>query len=151
MINSNCTIKLEKYETIFLLNVLEHVKYDSEAIKNCTYLLKPGGKLIILTPAYSFLFAPLDKELGHYRRYTVKKLGKLILNNQLHPQKGFYFNSLGIAAWLYAKIRRLKSIPSGEMKIFNWLVPLSKFIDVISFRRVGLSAIVIGKKTSHTN
>lgn len=142
---------IEKYDTIFLLNVLEHIQDDEEAIKNCSSLLTPGGKLIILTPAYSFLYATLDKELGHYRRYTVNRLKKLFTHNQLNTQKGFYFNSLGIVAWLYSKILRLKSIPSKEMKMFNRLVPISKFIDTISFRRIGLSVIVVGKKIYHNS
>lgn len=138
----------EKYDTIFLLNVLEHIQDDKEAINNCTGLLKPGGKLIVLTPAFSFLYASLDKELGHYRRYTLNSLKKIFRMNHLNIQKCFYFNSLGIIAWLYAKILRLKSIPSGEMNMFNRLVPISKFLDTISFRKIGLSVIIIGEKSS---
>ncbi len=136
----------EKYDTIFLLNVLEHISDDKMAINNCTFLLKPGGKLIVLTPAYPFLFSTLDKALGHYRRYRSKQLKGIFESNELVLQKNFHFNTIGIIAWLYAKIRRLKTIPSGEMGLFNKIVPFSKFLDKFSFRKIGLSAIIVGTK-----
>lgn len=135
-----------QYDTIFLLNVLEHIQDDKKAVEHCKYLLKPNGKLIILTPAFSFLYSKLDKALGHYRRYNVKGLKNIFTLNQLEIQKGFYFNALGIFAWLYAKLFRLKTIPSGEMKLFNKFVPISKFLDKFFLNKIGLSVIIVGTK-----
>lgn len=135
-----------QYDSIFLLNVLEHIADDLAAIRNCASLLKPGGQLVVLTPAYSFLYSPLDKALGHYRRYTLQKLKRLFAANGLFEKKAFYFNALGIAAWLYAKIFRLKTIPAGEMGFFNKLVPAARLLDTIMFRKAGLSAVLVGKK-----
>ena len=135
-----------KFDTVFLLNVLEHVADDSLAIINCKYLLKDEGQLIILTPAYTSLYSSLDKALGHYRRYRTRNLKAIFKKNQLVTKKAFYFNSLGVFAWLYAKFRKLKTIPVGEMKVFNKLVPLSKLMDKIFFRKFGLSVIIIGEK-----
>ena len=42
----------EKFDSIFLLNVIEHIEDDLLAIKNCNYLLRAGGHLILLAPAY---------------------------------------------------------------------------------------------------
>lgn len=136
----------EQYDAIFLLNVLEHLEEDNTAIKNCNFLLKPGGKLLILTPAYSFLYSALDKALGHYRRYTSSGLKLLLQNNRLIIKKSFYFNALGIVAWLYGKVLKLETIPSTEMNLYNKMVPLAKFIDRIMFHKTGLSAIIVGEK-----
>jgi 2-polyprenyl-3-methyl-5-hydroxy-6-metoxy-1,4-benzoquinol methylase len=136
----------EKFDTVFLLNVLEHIKDDQQVVTNCRYLLKPGGTLLILTPAYSFLFAALDRSLGHHRRYTTGRLKELLSQAGIITTKKFYFNFLGIFAWLYGKILRLKAIPKGEMKVFDRLVPVAKMIDKIIFRSAGLSAVIIGKK-----
>src|SRR5258705_8763101 len=38
----------EKFDSIFLLNVIEHVSDDAKAIKNCRYLLKRQGNLVVL-------------------------------------------------------------------------------------------------------
>ena len=136
----------EQYDSVFLLNVLEHVEADTTAIKNCNFLLKQSGTILILTPAYSFLYSSLDKALGHYRRYTTNRLSTLLQKNNFITRKKIYFNTLGIVAWLYAKIFRLKTIPSGKMRFYNKIVPLARVIDKIVFRKIGLSAIITGEK-----
>jgi SAM-dependent methyltransferase len=137
----------EKYDTIFLLNVLEHLENDLAAVSNCRYLLKEGGTLIILVPAYRFLFCRLDKELGHYRRYTIKTL-KLLFKKQgfsiLHKQ---YFNFFGLFGWfLFGKCFGRKTIGSSEMSAYNKLVPVFRLTDSLILRKAGLSAIIAGQK-----
>ena len=57
-----------------------------------------------------------------------------------------YFNLLGITGWfVFGKILRKKAI-GKEMNTFNAIVPIAKCIDTLSFRKAGLSSIVIGKK-----
>ena len=136
----------ESYDTIFMLNVLEHLENEQGAIQNCNFMLKPGGTLIILVPAYSWLYSRIDNELGHKKRYTAVKLNKVISAQKLLISKTFYFNALGIPAWLYGKILRLKKIPSTEMNIFDRLTGLGKFIDKIVFHKAGLSVISVSKK-----
>ena len=140
----------EKFDTVFLLNVLEHIKDDELAIRNIRFLLKPGGTILILSPAYSFLFSALDRALGHHRRYTTVSLKTLLTESGLMSMKSFYFNFIGIIAWFYGKLLRLKTIPAGEMSFFNRLVPIGKFIDKITFGTAGLSAIIVGKKNQQT-
>ena len=84
------------FDTIFALNVVEHIENDSLATANCKKLLKPGGKLIILVPAYQALYNQFDKELYHYRRYTKATLNKLFNEHQLPIVETRYFNALGI-------------------------------------------------------
>jgi len=135
-----------KFDTVILLNVLEHLKDDQAALVNARFLLKQGGVIIVLTPSYQFLYSSLDKELGHYRRYTLKKLGDIFTMNNFEIQKKFYFNLLGTLAWLYGKLLKLKSIPSGEMRFYNKLVPVGKFLDSIFFNKAGLSIIMVARK-----
>jgi SAM-dependent methyltransferase len=136
----------ENFDSVFLLNVLEHLEDDSYAIQNCRYMLKKNGILIILVPAYSFLFSEMDKQLNHYRRYTAKKLADKIRKEGFEVQKSFYFNAMGITAWLYGKLMKHKSLPHGEMKFYNKLVPIGKVLDKLFFNKIGLSAIAVAKK-----
>lgn len=64
-------------------------------------------------------------------------------------EKSFYFNAMGIPAWLYGKAMKYKTPPVGNMKFFDKLVPAGKIIDKILFNKIGLSAIVIARKTGH--
>ena len=137
---------LNHYDTVFLLNVLEHIKNDEAAIWNCYQLLKMGGRLIILTPAYPFLYSKIDLGLHHFRRYTKRSLASIILKNNYTIQNLFYFNALGIGGWLYAKLTGLKKIPQGEMNLFNKLTGLAKLLDHLLFRRAGLSIVAVAEK-----
>ena len=138
---------LEKFDTVFALNVIEHIENDNLAIGNCKKLLKKDGHLIILVPSYQELFNQFDTELGHYRRYTPKKLSKLFLNNHLKIIHRQYFNAMGIAGWYFSgTILSKKTIPSDQMRFYNKLVPVWKMLDQLVLNRIGLSSIVIGRK-----
>ena len=136
----------QSFDTVFLLNVLEHIDNDKQAIENCERLLKPGGSLVILVPAYAFLFSQIDKDLHHYRRYTSKNISNLVAEKKFGIRKVFYFNAMGILAWTYGKVLGLHTIPAKKMRTFNRLVPLAKFIDKILFRKAGLSVIMVAQK-----
>ena len=61
-------------DVLIMLNVLEHIEDDLEALKNAFKLLKPGGFLIIEVSAVRFLYDSYDAELHHFRRYSSKNL-----------------------------------------------------------------------------
>ena len=137
----------ERFDSIFLLNVIEHIKDDDLAIKNCKYLLKLNGHLILLAPAYSWLYSSFDKQLGHFRRYSLKSLSDLLKKNNFSLLTSSYFNCAGIGGWLlFGKILHQKMLSSSEMSAFNKIVPIAKGIDKLFGKRLGLSAIVTGIK-----
>ena len=135
------------FDTVFALNVVEHIKDDVLAIKNCKKLLKQNGHLIILVPAYQALYNNFDTELEHFRRYTQNSLKKIINENQLTIQKTFYFNVIGILGWFISgSVLKKKSIPEGQMGLFNTLVPIFKLADTLTFKKIGLSVICFAVK-----
>jgi len=135
------------FDTVFALNVVEHIENDSQAIANSKKLLKPGGHLIVLVPSYEFLYNGFDKGLGHYRRYNTETLSELFLEHDLSILKKQHFNFAGMFGWYFTgSIFKKKIIPIGQMKIYNALVPVFKLIDKLVFQTVGLSTIVIGEK-----
>ncbi|WP_029035375.1 class I SAM-dependent methyltransferase [Salinimicrobium terrae] len=138
---------IERFDTVFALNVIEHIEDDNLAIRNCKKLLKKGGHLIILVPSYEKLYNRFDKELGHFKRYTKKTVSSLYTNNEIEIIHRQYFNFIGIFGW-YINGRLLKkdAIPSNQMKIYNQLVPLWKRADLLLKNRIGLSTIIIGRK-----
>jgi SAM-dependent methyltransferase len=138
---------LEAFDTVFALNVVEHIEDDCLAIANCKKMLKPGGNLIILVPAYQTLYNQFDKELYHYKRYLSKEIVSLFNSNNLITLKSFYFNALGIASWFVSgKLAKKKTIPSSQMGFYNKIIFLAKIIDFFLMKKIGLSAIIIGKK-----
>lgn len=137
----------ETFDTVFALNVVEHIFDDHLAIANCYKLLKKGGHLVILVPAYQSLFNSFDVELEHYRRYTRRKLESLFVSCNFSILKSRYFNAAGIAGWFVSgKIQRHKIIPAGQIRLYNRLVFLFRLFDKLIFNSFGLSVITVGEK-----
>ncbi|TPV33858.1 class I SAM-dependent methyltransferase [Paucihalobacter ruber] len=138
---------LRKYDTVFALNVVEHIKNDSLALQNCHKLLKDSGHLIILVPSYQKLYNKFDEQLGHYKRYNKSTLSKLFKENKICIIHKQYFNFTGIFGWyITGSLFKKDAIPGGQMKLYNAMVPIFKVVDKIIFNRMGLSTIIIGKK-----
>lgn len=136
-----------KYDTVILLNVIEHLKNDAKAVENCHFLLKAGGNLIVLAPAYNFLYSKLDKAIGHYRRYSAASLASLFNKKAFEMVCSQYFNLLGAGGWLFFnRIMRKKKIEGNSMALFDKMVPLAKSLDHLTGHKAGLSAIAVGKK-----
>tara|TARA_A100001011_G_scaffold271317_1_gene280530 strand:- start:133 stop:846 length:714 start_codon:yes stop_codon:yes gene_type:complete len=134
------------YDLVFALNVIEHIEDDKLAIKNLSKLLKPNGIIYILVPAYQFLYNNFDKSLFHFRRYTKTTL-KRIFHSNLNYLKSWYFNFAGIFGWyIVGKIFKKKIIPESNMKLYNFLTPIFKVLDIITLRSIGLSVVVVFKK-----
>jgi len=135
------------FDTVFALNVVEHIFDDRAAIANCYKLLNPGGHLIILVPAYQWLYNNFDRELEHYRRYSRRGLESLLLSCDFSIYHSQYYNAAGIAGWFVSgNMEHHKIIPASQIRLFNKLVVFFKLFDKLIFNSFGLSVIAVGKK-----
>ena len=138
---------LNSYDTVFALNVVEHIEDDSRAFQNATKLLKKDGNLIVLVPSIPSIYNSFDRQLHHYRRYHKKTLEALFHANNLQVLKSFHFNAGGIPGWIVSgTIMKNRIIPASQMRLFDKLVPVFKVFDVLLMNKVGLSVICVGKK-----
>ena len=138
---------LEKFDTIFALNVVEHIPDHEQALKNAMKMLRKGGKVVILVPAFPSLYNGFDEQLDHQRRYTRKSLTALIENADFEIIHKQYFNFIAIFGWFISgTILRKRMIPNGQMKFYDHLVPLWKLIDIFTRRLAGVSVIQVGLK-----
>lgn len=138
---------LAKFKTVYALNVVEHIENDLLALENCYKLLQKDGNLIILVPAYNSLFCDLDRELGHFRRYTKKSLSSIFEKVGFQISHRQYFNFAAVGGWfLYGKLLRHQILPEKPIRAYNRLVPVFKILDRAIFNQVGNSVIIVGKK-----
>jgi SAM-dependent methyltransferase len=136
-----------QFDTVFALNVLEHVADHEQAIRNCDLLLKPGGKLVILVPAFQSLFNKFDVALEHQRRYTPKSLKKVMSLTGFSIKHTQYYNVIGILGWFVSgKLMRNNTIPGGQMHFYDQLVPVWKIVDWFLKPLLGLSVICVAQK-----
>lgn len=135
-----------RFDTVVALNVIEHIEDDGLAIRNCKRLLRPGGRLVVLVPAYQGLYNQLDIELAHFRRYTKKKINALLIREGMEPLHTRYFNTVGIFGWWFAgSLQKRKLISTGQLKLYNKLIPLFRLVDKITRHIAGLSVIAVAK------
>jgi len=137
----------EQFQSVYALNVVEHIEDDALAMQNAVKLLKKGGQITILVPAFAFLFNAFDTELGHYRRYNKKTLSALFQKTNLQITHKQYFNLPAILGWFwYGTVLKKKIIPEGPVRTYDKLVPIFKWADRLVWNQVGNTVILVGKK-----
>src|SRR5206468_3183075 len=64
----------EAFDTVLMVNVLEHLPDELTALKNVRAALKTRGRAVILVPQHPGLYGSLDVALEHRERYSTQKL-----------------------------------------------------------------------------
>ena len=136
-----------RFDTILYVDVLEHIEDDRAELERAAGQLKPGGRLVVLSPAHAWLFSPFDKAIGHLRRYrlgdqvTLAPPGMALIAAR-------YLDSVGILASLANKLWLRSSMPTLR-QILIWdrlMVPLSRLFDRLTFGRLGKSVLFVWRK-----
>lgn len=135
------------FDTIIYIDVLEHIENDTEEMKKAAGLLSEGGHIIVLAPAFQSLYSPFDKTIGHYRRYSKKKLKK-IAPDGLKLMSCRYYDSIGYFASVMNKLFLRQKMPSLKQVLFwdRWMVPVSTVTDKVFFHSFGKSIIAVWEK-----
>jgi len=60
----------DRWDVAFLLDVLEHIPDDERVLKQVRSALRPGGFLVVTTPAFERFRTPIDEMSHHVRRYS---------------------------------------------------------------------------------
>ncbi len=88
------------YDSVVMVNVLEHISDDTKALEQLKGVLKPGGKLLVFVPAFDALYSNFDRKIGHFRRYRKGSLGRISKKAGFTNLDLRYVNSVGYLAWL---------------------------------------------------
>lgn len=138
----------QKLDSVFALNVLEHIEDDISTLNNIYKILRKKGKSIILVPAHKFLFNCIDSSIGHYRRYSKKEIIEKISKTKFKIKKIFYFNFLSIFGWyINGNILKKKIVNENAIGVLNKIVPFLKFFEkYILMKKIGISLIIILEK-----
>jgi len=141
----------EMFDTILYIDVLEHIEDDRQELEQASKHLAPGGHLIVLSPAYAWLFSPFDQAIGHYRRYNAHGL-KELTPPQLRVTESIYLDSVGLLASAANRFFLKQSLPNAR-QIFWWdtcLVRCSRILDPLTAYRFGKSVVCIWERAQRT-
>ena len=149
-ISDRASLKQIEYpiNSVFALNVLEHIENDIAALKNIYEILDRKGKFIMLVPAHKLLFNCIDSAIGHYRRYSVQDIKLKVSKTKFHISKISYFNFLGIFGWYTnGNILKRKSLDTNAIGFYNQIIPLAKVFEKhLLLNKIGLSIITVLEK-----
>ena len=140
----------DKFDTIILINVLEHIEDDRKALANMKKLLKDSGTIIICVPAMPGLYCYMDKNVGHYRRYTKGELRVKEKRAELQVIEDKYMNFMGILPyWIKGKLKKdnggsfSTSIDEGESKLYSIATSILEPIERVIKPPIGISEFII--------
>lgn len=145
---SDISLAKEKYDVIYAFNVLEHIKDDKKIMQQLARALAKNGRLIIYVPAFQILFTELDRIVEHFRRYRLQDLRRLALQSDLMINQLFYADPLGFfAALAYRLLRGSGQLKPSSVKIYDTaLFPLSRLLQLLTFKLFGKNAVLIAQK-----
>ena len=140
----------QQLDTVYCVNVLEHILDDVAALKMFRDVIVPGGHVLIYVPAIQAAYGPLDAELGHHRRYSKRTLAAAFAAAGLELTLLKYANPIGLIGWMYnshvTKTRHhsLEQVRLFERFVAPWALPLERMIPP----PIGSSLVAVGRTRS---
>lgn len=145
------------FDLIAALDVIEHIRGDSAALRALGSLLRPAGYYVMTVPAYAWLWSEHDERHHHYRRYTRGAVRKLVEEAGLSVEKCTYFNTLLAPAIMLhrslAKLIGTKAQPDDAMpgklinRLFQHTFGAERYLLRMGSFPFGISVLCIAKKS----
>ena len=101
-----------KYRSIFLLDILEHIEDDRQALRKVSNLLETGGFLALAVPSNPRYWGWDDDFYGHVRRYTLPELKQKLseVGLEMIVAWDFTYPFFTFLRWLHLKLSSNTSV-----------------------------------------
>jgi SAM-dependent methyltransferase len=99
-----------EHSAVVAYNVLEHIPDDVAALRAFAGLLRPGGRVVLVVPAFPSAMSGFDLAIGHQRRYRRRSLRAAAERAGLRVEVLHHVNSIGLLGW-YVAVKALKGRP----------------------------------------
>lgn len=111
----------DAWNAILSINVLEHIQDDKAELERYARLLhNRKGMLCLFVPARPEIYAPIDQDFGHFRRYTRSELRRKVTGAGFVVQRLYYFNLVGYFAWwLNFCLLKKRAFERGKVRLFD--------------------------------
>lgn len=87
---------------ISLFDVLEHMEDEKGILNLISKKIMIGGRLYLTVPAYNFLWSHEDRYAGHFRRYRLNQIKKLLADRGFKTEFSTYlFSFLVVPLFFY--------------------------------------------------
>lgn len=129
------------------LNVLEHIEDDVAALRSMARLVRPGGLVVVIVPAFPFAFGEWDRRIGHYRRYRLPDIRAKLAAAALRPIEIRYTNAPGLLGW-WLVVRALGGQPRDThlLRLYDrFAVPLIEKAERLIRPPFGQSVLAVAQ------
>lgn len=135
------------YSAAVSYNVLEHIEDHVGALRSISRLVRPGGRIVLIVPAFMFAMSPVDIATGHVRRYTRKTMTAALTEAGLEVERVQYANALGLIGYYMAtSVFRLTPKEGAMVKVYDKVVlPLTKGAESIIRPPFGQSVFAVAR------
>lgn len=141
-------LKGECFDVVFLSNVLEHIDDDVAALKALRGVLRPGGRIVVFSPAFELLYSNFDATVGHFHRYRKDELVRRMEQAGLRVVEARYVNSIGFFTWLfYVRLLRRSPADAVAVRLFDrFVVPVLRRLEAQLPPPFGQSVFAVGER-----
>ena len=148
----------ERFDLVFLFDVLEHIADEDRFLAALKFHLAPGGKVVVNVPAGKWAYSAYDEAAGHIRRYSIRSLRDAAARGNLEITKWSYW---GLPLVPTLVLRRLcllgnhdknKVISAGfssRTKALNQLLGLVSMCEPTPQRFLGTSLMAVLQADGH--
>jgi SAM-dependent methyltransferase len=153
-------LKSNTVDCVTAIEVLEHIEDDRAAIEEMHRVCRERGIVVIMAPAFNFLWGSHDEWNEHKRRYTLSQLKALVITAGFKPIRISYYRAIYFLPLLV--FRRLKALlcrpcgastndfiglPSALNKLLRWQIASESHLLKKTSLPIGVSVVCVAQKT----
>ena len=118
-------VKDESFDVVFCKSFIEHLTDPLAFTADCFRILKPGGRVIFLTPDWQANFRTFYDDVTHVRPFTHKTMRQLLELGGFEEVSSYRFRQLPVT-WSSPTMNTLSAIVAPfvpvrtESKFFRW-------------------------------
>ncbi len=113
----------DSFDLAVSLDVIEHLEDDLAALRELRRTVAPGGALLIMVPAYQWLWSGHDEINHHHRRYTRRSLQRVAEQAGWKQLRTTYFNSLLLPVAILLRVLDRVNTKTTESSLDLWIPP----------------------------
>jgi SAM-dependent methyltransferase len=136
----------QRFDSIVMINVLEHIEDDVAALDELRQLLTPGGRIVLYVPALNGLYGAFDRKAGHYRRYAPWRMRRVFASAGLVEVEMRYMNLLSMPAWWIFSHGNVERSTAGRLSLWDRTgITVGRRLESIVRVPVGLNLFCVAR------
>ena len=137
-----------QHSAVVAYNVLEHIPDDVAALRAFAGLLRPGGRVVLVVPAFPSAMSRFDLAIGHQRRYRRRTLRTAAEDAGLRVEVLHHVNAVGLLGW-YVAVKALRGRPRAGLLLTAYdrgVVPWLRRVEARTPPPFGQSLFLVARR-----